>query len=130
MAHLVPGKHLVFRQSAGIPHRALEIGADLFIDIVAHQQVGAIALGRKPAQSVQHLGVGIVVQPVVAVHHLEIQTLGVFHTGHHRGAVAAVRLMDGPHNAGIVLLVFVRNGGGIVGGTVIHDQDLHLVAAL
>ena len=44
--------------------------------------------------------------------------------------MSAIFLMDGPTDARIIFLVFIGNlRGPILGGTVVHDQDLHLIAA-
>ena len=119
----------MLRQGVVVAHGVLVNRADLVIDIVAHQQVDLFVRCGEAPQTFQHLGIRLRVHPVVGVHNLEIQARGVCKTRHHRVAVAAVFLVDGPHDAGIPAFVVVGDFRGIVLGAVVHDQDLHLVAA-
>ena len=46
-------------------------------------------------------------------------------------AVAAVLLVDGPDDIGVLLGIAVADGGGVVlGGAVVHQNDLDVVAPL
>ena len=128
-AHLIPADHLLFGQGIAVAHHLFVAGAHLVVHKVAHHQVHLLLLLHEAAQSAQDLGKGLFIHPVVAVHDLEVTAPGVFQAGHHRRAVAAVLLMHRTHDAGIQSLVFIRNGSGIVLGAVVHNQDLHLVAA-
>ena len=128
-AHLIPADHLFLRQGVGVAHHLFMAGAHLIVYKVAHHQIHFLATVHKITQGAQNLGVGFLVHPVVAVHNLEVTALSVLQSGHYRRAVTAVLLMYRTHNAGVQPFVFIRDGGGIVLGAVVHDQDLHLIAA-
>ena len=64
------------------------------------------------------------VDPVVAVHHFEIGTGGVFEPLVDAFAVAAVFLMDHADGVGILSGVCVCNLPGAVGGAVVDNDDL------
>ena len=44
--------------------------------------------------------------------------------------MAGVLLVDGPHDGGVLRLQLVGDGGGIVLGAVVHNEDFHLVGTV
>ena len=124
MADLGPGEGAVHRQHTGIPHRMAGVVHRMFVDIVAQQQVHRGLHGGKGPQFFHDFGQGVGVQPVVGVHHLEVDPPGVADALVHPFAVAAVLLMDDPDDVGVFFRPGVRNGAGLVLGTVIHQDDL------
>ena len=86
-------------------------------------------VGREVAQALQHLAQRGGVHPVVGIHHLEVEAGGVAQSGVDGAAVPGVFLVDGAHDAGMLLLVVAGDGKRVVGGTVVDDEDLHLFAA-
>ena len=129
MPRFLPAEHPALGQGVMVAHGVLVNRAYLVVDVITHQQVDLLLRLGKAPQTFQHLGIGLRVHPVVGVHHLEIQARGVGETRHHRVAVAAVFLVDGPDDARILAFIRIRDLRRVVPGAVVHDQDLHLVAA-
>ena len=99
-----------------------------FIDKIGHQHIQSLVPVHKPAQHFQNLLVGLPVHPVIAVHHLKIDTGRSPQPGIDRLSMSAVFLMNGPANSRIFCLIFIRDlAGPILFGTVIHNQNLHRV---
>ena len=118
-----PAEQPVLRENVGVPDGVAGAVLDVLVDIVAEQQVGGGAAVEQQAQPVQHLFKGFGVQPVVAVHHLVIKAGGVADALVDPFAVAAVLLMDGPDDGGVFGGVLVADGGGVVFGRAVVDQD-------
>ena len=127
--HILPGEHLIFRQHIFIADHLLALLAFLFIDIVGDQHVQDLISARKHTKGIQNRLIRRIQHPVVAVNHLEKQAAGLFNSRIHTGAVAAVFLMDGFYDGGILFSVLVRNFCRFVGGAVIHDENLHILPA-
>ena len=127
-ADVRPGKDPVFREHIGIAHDLLGVVLHMLIYIVAHHEVHRIGLPGKFPQFIQHLFQRIGIQPVVRVHHFVIEPGGVAQALIHALAVAAVGLVDGSDNAGILLGIPVADGRGVVlGGAVVHQDDLNVI---
>ena len=128
--HLIPGEDLSRRHRMAVLHGLLVLCPLLLIDKVRDQHIQLFIFPDKPAQGVKHLPVSIAVHPVVAVHHLEKHAVRILQAGIDRFTVAAVLLVDGPADIRILRLILPRNLQGVVLlGTVIHDDNLHLLAA-
>ena len=128
--HVAPAKYLVLGKRSVIAHHLLALCPLFLVDKVGHQHVQGLPAVHKAAQGLQHLGVGLLVDPVVAVHHLEKDAGGISQACVHRLAVAAVLLVDRLADGGVFPGILVRDlGGAVPGGTVVHDNDLHLLAA-
>ena len=103
----------------------------MLIDIVAHHHVHQPVVPDELAQLVQGLVQGGHIHPVVRVHYLIVNAPGVADALVHALAVAAVLLVDGPDDVGVLLLIPVADGRGLVfGGAVVHQNDLNVVAPL
>ena len=103
----------------------------MLIDVVGNHQVHQLVVPDELAQLVQHLVEGVHVHPVVGVHHFVVDAPGVADALIHPLAVAAVLLVDGTDNFGVLFCVPVADGGGVVlGGAVIHQDDFNVVPAL
>ena len=122
-----PAKDGVFRQRAGVAHHVLVPGPHFVVNIIADHHVHRRRAAGQGGQFFQHPGKGFLIQPVVRIHHLEIRPRSRPEAGHDRGTVAAVFLVDRPHDLGIALRVFIGNGGRGVPGPVVHDEDLQLI---
>ena len=48
----------------------------------------------------------------------------------HTLAMAAIGLVNDPHHIGILFGIPVGNGRGVIGGAIVHQDDLGLVAGL
>ena len=102
----------------------------MLIDIVAHHHVHQLVVPHELAQLVQRLVQGGHVHPVIGVHHLVVDTPGVPDALVDPLAVAAIGLMDGPDDVGVLLLIPVADGRGVIlGGAVVHQTDLNVVPA-
>ena len=103
----------------------------MLIDIVAHHHVHQPVVPDELAQLVQGLVQGGHIHPVVRVHYLIVNAPGVADALVHALAVAAVLLVDGTDDVGVLLLIPVADGRGLVfGGAVVHQNDLNVVAPL
>ncbi len=127
---VVPAHHPALRQDMAVVHDLLALLALLLVDEIADQHIQ----GRGPPchlpQGVQHLQVGLLLHPVVAVHHLEVKAGGVLDTRVDGSAMAPVLLVDSLNDGGVSALVLVRNlRGPVLHGTVVHDDDLHVLSA-
>ena len=70
------------------------------------------------------------VQPVIGIHHLVIDPGGVAQALVDPFAVAAVLLVDDLNDIGVLRGVAVADGGGVIlGGAVVHQDDLNVAAA-
>ena len=114
---------------SAVVHHPLGVVLHMLIDVVADHHIQRIfSLGQFP-QLGQHPLQGLFVQPVIGVHHLVVHPLGVAQPLVDPFAVAAVGLVDGADDVGVALGVLVRDGCGVVHRAVVHQDDLHLVAA-
>ena len=130
-ADLVPAEHLIAGEYVAVVHHPLGVGLSVLVDIVADHHVHQLVVPDELAQLIQRLVQGGHIHPVVGVHHLIVDTPGVADALVDALTVAAVGLMDGPDNVGVLLLVAVADGRGVVlGGAVVHQDDLDVVAAL
>ena len=101
----------------------------MLIDVVADHHIhGLLRQGLNPKLP-QDLSQGLLLQPVVGIHHLVVESRGVAQPLVDPLSVAAVGLMNGPDHRGIFRGVSVADGGGIVlGGAVVNEDDLHLLS--
>ena len=128
VAHVHPAEQAVLREDVGVAHGVAGVVLHMLVDVVADHQVGGGAAGHQSLQLGQHGLQGGGVQPVVAVHDLVIQAGGVPDALIHALAVAAVLLMDGLDDGGVLGGVFIADGRGLVlDGTVVHQDDLGLL---
>ena len=131
MMDVVPGEHFPGRENVPVVHELLAAVLHVLVDIVADQHVQLLPEGDERAQLVQRLREGLFVQPIVGVHDLVVKAAGMAQTLIDPFPVAAVFLVDGAHDVGILGGVAVADGGGVVlGGAVVHQNDLDIVAAL
>ena len=108
-------------------HDLLAAVLHVLVDIVADKHVQLLPEGDEGAQLVQRLREGLFVQPIVGVHDLVVKAAGMAQTLIDPFPVAAVFLMDGAHDVGVLGGVAVADGGGVVlGGAVVHQNDLRL----
>ena len=123
-----PAEQSVLGEHVGVAHGMAGVVLHVLVDIVADHQVRRGAPGSQRVQLGQHGPEGCFVQPVVAVHYLVIQAGGVADALIHALAVAAVLLMDGLDDGGIFGGVLVADSGGVIlGGTIVHQDDLGLL---
>ena len=128
VADVHPGEQTLLREDVGVPHSVAGAVLGVLVDIVADHQVRRGAPGSQRVQLGQHGPEGDFVQPVVAVYHLIIQAGGVADALVDALAVAAVLLMDGLDDGGVLGSVLVADGRGLVlHGTVVHEDDLSLL---
>ena len=128
VADMRPAEQSVLGEHVGVAHGVAGVVLHMLVDIVADHQVRRGAPGSQRVQLGQHGPEGCFVQPVVAVHYLVVQAGGVADALIHALAVAAVLLMDGLDDGGIFGGVLVADGGGVIlGGTIVHQDDLGLL---
>ena len=96
---------------------------------VADHHIHQFPCFMEPAQQFQQFQQHLGIHPVVAVHHFEIKPRSQRQALHHGAPMARVLLVDRPDDPRIGCFQFVCNGGSIVLGTVIHNQDLDLISA-
>ena len=89
-------------------------GALLLVDKVADQKIQLRVLCRKVAEGRKNLVVALGIDPVIGIDHLEKDAARVFKTGHNRGAVSAVHLVQGAADIRVFPLVAVRDFSGVV----------------
>ena len=94
--------------------------------VVCHYHIHA-ALPLTFLKSVQKFG-EIGAEGVVAVHDLEIGAGGVLQSLIDALTVAAVFLMNDPHNVREFPGIFVGDFSGVILGAVINNDDLHPVS--
>ena len=127
---ILPGAELTFRQGRAVLHDALVLCALLLVHKVRDKHVQGLIAHHKAAQGLQNLFVGFCIDPVITVYYLKVNTGCCPQACIYGLAVAAVLLMDGAADARIACLILVRDLGSVIlGGAVVHDQDLHLVSA-
>ena len=128
LAALLPHKGAAFRQDALVGDDVAGVVDNMLVDIVAQKQVHRLLHGGKLPQAVHDLGQGLAVQPVVGIHDLEIEAAGVAHALVDALAMAAVLLMDDADDVRVLGGVLVGNAAGVVGGAVVHQDDLGFLA--
>ena len=122
-----PVEQAVLREHVGVAHGMAGAVLHMLVHIVADHQIRRGAAGYQRGQTLQHLLQGVGVQPVVAVHYLVVQAGGVADALIDALAVAAVLLMDGLNDGGVLCGVLVADGGGVIlDGTIVHQNDLGL----
>ena len=129
VAHMGPVEQAVLREHVGVAHGQGGVVLHMLVHIVADHHVRRGAAGHQSGQLGKHLFEGIDVQPVVTVHDFVVQTGGVADALIHTLAVAAVFLMDGLDDGGVLGGIFITDGRGVVlYGTVVHQNDLGLLS--
>ena len=124
-----PVKQALLREHVGVAHGMAGAVLHMLVHIVADHQIRRGAAFHQRGQALQHLFQGVGVQPVVAVHYLVVQAGGVADALIDALAVAAVLLMDGLDDSGVLCGVLVADGGGIIlDRAVVHQNDLGLLA--
>ena len=124
-----PVEQAVLREHVGVAHGMAGAVLNVLVHIVADHQIRRGAAGNQCGQALQHLFQGVGVQPVVAVHYLVVQAGGVADALIDALAVTAVLLMDGLDDGGVLCGVLVADGGGVIlDGTIVHQNDLGLLA--
>ena len=129
VADLIPGENAADGEHIFVVHRLAGVVLHVLVDVVGHHHVhrgghmGELAqLGHDGVQSV-------LVQPVVRVHHLIIYAPGVADALVDALAVAAVFLVDGPDDVGVLGGPRIALGRSVVfGGAVVHQNDLDVLA--
>ena len=128
---VLPAEHPAHREYVAVGHDPLGVVLHVLIDVVGYHQIHQLAVPDKLAQLVQHLTQGVHVQPVVGIHYLIIDSPGIADALVDPLAVAAVGLVDGPDNVGVLFGVAVADGGGVVlGGAVVHQNNLDVLPPL
>ena len=102
----------------------------MLVDVVADHQVDGRDLLGEAAKPGHELRKRVHVQPVVGIHHHEVQPQRVGDALVDALAVAAVALVDHADHVRVLRGVAVRDGGGAVGGAVVHQQYVRFVARL
>ena len=123
-ADLVPVEDAVLRQDALVVDGQLGVVRHMLIHIVAQQQIHRLLHGGEFPQLGHGLLQAVGIQPVIGIHDLEIQALRVADALIDALAVAAVLLMDDPHDVGVAGGELVCDFAGIVLGAIVHQNDL------
>ena len=130
MMAFLPGKHPSHRQGMPVLYHLFPLLPLLLIHIIANQHIQGSASACQLPQCVQHLEVRLLLDPVVAVNHLEIKPCGTGNPGIHRSAVSAVGLMDDPDYAGKAGCIFVGYLCGVVlCRAVVHNNDFYVLSS-
>lgn len=102
----------------------------LLVNEIADQHIQSLVAIDKPSQCGKHFFISVLVHPVVTIYDLIINALGIPESCVDCLAMSAIFLMDGPADARIIFFIFIGNlRGTVLGGTIVHDQDLHFIAA-
>ena len=126
----VPVDELAFWERHVVVHDLFVFCALFLINEVGNQHIQRHIVMDKFAQRIQNLHIRLFVDPVIAVHDLIIDARRIAQSRIDGLAVTTVFLMNRPANPRIVSLILIGNLRRIIFcGTVIHDQDLHLIAA-
>ena len=127
--HFIPAKNPIHRQILAVLHHMLVLNAHLVIHVIANQGVDFFPGVRHLLQPCQHPAEAILIHPVVRVHHLEVLAGCMGEAAHHRIPMAAILLVNGTNNTGIPLLKIIGNFCRPILGAVIHNENLHILAA-
>ena len=129
MARLIPSEYLLFREHLMIADCMRCTILHMFIDIIADKHIHTLAVLSELFQSIQHNPVAVCIQPVVWIHNLEIHASGIGNTGIHCTTMTCILLMDRTADPRILCFIFIRNGSCAIAGTVIYNNNLHVLAA-
>ncbi len=129
MAHIAPGKHLILHKRRRIFHDLFAPGPFFFIDKIGNQHIQRLLRACDFTQRVHDSAVCFFVHPVIAVYHLKKQPAGICDSGIDRLPVPAVFLMDCFYDTGVFFLVRVCDFRRHIMGTVIDNNNFHIIAA-
>ena len=128
--HVIPSEYLVLWKCRVIFHHFFPSGPFLLIDKVGNQHVQGLSPVYKAPQGIKNLYICLLIDPVVAVHHLKENACGIFKSCVHRFPMPAVFLVDGTADSGIFPGIPVSNFScPVFGGSVIHNDDFHFLPA-
>ena len=128
-ADLIPGDYPSGRDGAAVGDQFPFSVLTVVVQIVGDDEIRTASGALHLLQRVQKLFQRLFLYPVVRIHHLEKHPLRLMQAGHHRRAMTAVFPVDRPDQTGITGSVFLRDVQGLIGGTVVHNQQLQPLAA-
>ena len=103
---------------------------NFFIHVIRNDKIGRVLQLALSAQISHNIAHGVLIEPVVGIDHLEIATRRIGETGIHRGAVAAVFLMNRNDRIGIATLPLIGLFRSVVLRRAIVDDNDFDVAAI
>ena len=126
---LIPRKNASNGKAAPVLHDLVTVLVFFVIDKVADKKIQGFFLTGETAQHIEDTLISAGTDLVVTVDNLEVKTCGIFNSCIDRSAVAFVGLVNGADNAGMLSLKAVGNLRCAIPGSIIHDQDLHLISS-
>ena len=114
MMAVFPGKQFLPGKNMTVVHDLFALFPLFLVHKIADQHVQRPGPSGQFPQRIQHLQISLLLYPVIAVHHFEIQALCILHSGVDCRPVTAVLLMNGPDDCGISARIVLRNFGSSV----------------
>ena len=128
--NVIPSKDLLLWKRGVVLHDLLAFCPLFLIHKVGNQHVQGLFPVHKTAQGFKYFLKGLLIHPVIAVHHLKKDSGGIPKTGIHCLAMPPVLLMDCPADGRVSSRIFIRNlCCPVLGRAIIHNDDLHLLPA-
>ena len=125
---VIPGEELLYRQHTPVAHDLLRVVNGILVHVVDEHQIERLIERR---ELVEHAHVSVIVEPVIAIHDLEVGAARVLEPRHDRRAMAAVLLVDGTYHVRVSGLPHLRLFERIVlGRPIIDDDDLDIVRTI
>ena len=129
MLHITPCKNLIHREAC-LTHYLLMLCALLLIHVIGQKHIQCCVPSRQFPQLIKNFLISIRIYPVIAVHYLKIQTGCIADPGIDSLSMSTILLMDCTDDRRVFLLVLVCDCRSIIlRGTIIHDQDLHVLSS-
>jgi hypothetical protein len=98
----------------------------LLIHKVGDEEIQLLAVFKEPSKQGEHLVIGALIQPVITVDYLEIGTTSYPQARIDSRSVPTVLLVYHPDVIWIHECVLVSDSRGVIGRTVIDNDDLNV----
>ena len=129
MLYIIPCKDPILRQRMPVFHDLMFLLALFLIDKITDQHIQAGIPCGDISQRLQNPEISALFHPVITVNHFKIQTRSLFQSRIDRRSMSSVLLMNRFNNRRISGRILICNGSRPVCGTVIHDQNFHILPA-
>ena len=125
---LIPGDDPAGRNHAAVGNAKIRFEPIGRIDIIMDDKIGRVFF-RKAAQEIQQARQISRIQHVIRIQDFKKRAERIANAEIQGGTMAAIGLMMNPNQTGITGGEPVRNRARLIGGAVIHDQDVHFLPA-
>ncbi len=134
-SYIIPITHLFNGKNITVLHNPARSFIQMVVHIVAHKQVRylpdqvALLPDTKSPDTAKQPGVSALLQPVVRINYLKIDTRRPLQTGIDPGTMSSVFLMDDSDNVRIMFFIIICYFSRSIRGAIIHNYNLNIFSA-